>query len=54
MIVRINPLMIPARFQPNLLGKLVIYNLYLNLGVIGLRSLENYISEDNVSAATHG
>lgn len=27
----------------------VIYNLYLNLGVRGLRSLENYIVEDNVS-----
>ena len=27
----------------------VIYNLYLNLGVMGLRSLENYIVEDNVS-----
>lgn len=27
----------------------VIYNLYLNLGVLGLRSLENYIVEDNVS-----
>ena len=27
----------------------VIYNLYLNLGVIGLRSLENYNVEDNVS-----
>lgn len=34
-------------FQP------VIYNLYLNLGVIGLRSLENYIVEDSVSTHPH-
>ena len=31
----------------------VIYNLYLNLGVIGLRSLENYNVEDNVSSRFH-